>query len=254
MRLAGAGLASALASLVLCASASAASVVNVTSPQNNAIYYTGSNATAVIPVSATLSSDCDAGLWYIRENPPGGPYGPYIAGGLIGTNPLQKTDNRPPGRYEYSGHVNCTDPAGDPYTTNFVQITVIAGDPPGSGGGGGGGGSGADQTPPKGKLSGKKTQKAGGSVSTSIRCSEACKATISGTVNVGQKHFKLKAAKRSLTANKTVQLKLAVPRKVRSAERSAFEHHKHVNAKLKIVLTDAAGNDTSLTRTIKLTR
>jgi hypothetical protein len=252
MRLAGVGFAAALASMVLCASASAASVVKVTSPVDGAVYYTGSSASAAIPVSATLSSDCNVGLWYIRENPPGGPYGPYIAGGLLGTNPLQKTDNRPPGSYEYSGYVNCTDPAGDSYTTNFVQITVIAGNPPPGGGGGGGGG--ADSTPPKGKLSGKKTQKVGASVSTSVRCSEVCKAKVTGTVNVGRKHFGLKAAKRSLAASKSVQLKLGVPKKARSAAASALKHHGHANAKLKIVLTDAAGNHTTLRRTIKLTR
>jgi hypothetical protein len=228
------------------ATASAVSVVHITSPPDGKTYYTGSSATARVEASAELSSDCDAGLWYLRRNPPGGPYGPYDTGGLLTKNLLMSTDNLLPGDYEYSGSVTCVSQAGDTYTTDFHTIHVVSGFAPPP----------PDNTAPAATLSGKTSLKLGTSLTVGLGCNEACKATATGTVSIrhSSKSYKLKKATTSIAAGRKGKLKLGVPGSVRKAVLKALKGGKSASAKLTILVKDAAGNRTTKKRTIKLKR
>ena len=187
---------------------------------------------------AELSSDCDAGNWQIRRNPPGGPYGPTITGGSIGQNPLQKTENLTPGAYEYSGVVDCAD--GSTYTTNFVQIRVIEGS--------------ADDAGPKLTLSGPKTQELAKRIAVRVKCDERSAATATGTLSVpnASKLYRLKAVSKTVDANDGLKLKLALPKAARKAARRALEDGAGLTVKVKVVAKDAAGNKTTKRRAIGL--
>jgi hypothetical protein len=122
----------------------------------------------------------------------------------------------------------------------------------GSGGGGGGGGSPLiDTTPPLGKLSGKKTQKLGKSVSVTVTCiDEACTASATGKAS----RSKLKRARKTIAKGHKAKLKLKLSKKARKKLKRALRKHRKVKAKIKVSLTDAAGNKRVLRRTVRLKR
>ena len=115
-----------------------------------------------------------------------------------------------------------------------------------------------DSQPPAVRLGGRRTQKAGKTISVIVRAtSENLRATASGKVWVrGWKTaYKLKGVKNRLIARgHRATLKLKVSKKGLRAIKRALRKHKKVSAKLKLSLRDAAGNTTVKRRTIKLRR
>ena len=110
-----------------------------------------------------------------------------------------------------------------------------------------------DATPPDLKLSGKKTQKLGKHVVVNARCDEASSVVARGKLVVGGEAFGLKKATGSVAAGDKTTLKPKVPKKARKAARKALAHGKNVTAKLEVTATDAAGNDVTRRRKVKIT-
>ena len=113
-----------------------------------------------------------------------------------------------------------------------------------------------DVVAPKATLSGAKTQKAGSSVSVTVRCDEACVVNASGTVSVpgAAKVFKLGKARRSIRAGGKAKLKLKVSKKARRAIRKALRRKRKVRATIKLRIADSAGNTRRPSRKIRLKR
>jgi len=143
----------------------------------------------------------------------------------------------------------------DAYADN-VKLTVDAPElvPPG------GGGDGGDTTPPELALSGKKVQKLGRFVRLRALCaSEACDVDATGSLQIrkrrgksSRRRLKLRSASAALAAGQRGVLKLRVPRKARRAAEAALDANAKVQAKLRVIATDAAGNTTALGRKVKL--
>ena len=116
-----------------------------------------------------------------------------------------------------------------------------------------------DTTAPSAALSGKKTQKAGRSVSVTVGCgAEACTATAVGSVNVpatrAAKRLKLRSATAQIAAGSKATLKLGLSAKTLKAVRKALSRRAKVSAKITVRTVDAAGNSSSRTRTVRLAR
>lgn len=116
-----------------------------------------------------------------------------------------------------------------------------------------------DTTAPSAALSGKKTQKAGKSVSVTVGCgAEACTATAAGSVNVpasrAAKRLKLRSATAQIAAGSKATLKLGLSANTLKAVKKALSRRAKVSAKITVRTVDAAGNGSSRTRTVKLTR
>jgi hypothetical protein len=112
-----------------------------------------------------------------------------------------------------------------------------------------------DTTAPTATLSGNTSQKVGGSVAVNVSCpDEACTAVAGGTVNVpgAAKVYTLKRATARILKGGRATLKLKVSRKAQTAIKNALRNKKKVKAKITVTVTDAAGNKTTKTRTIKL--
>ena len=116
-----------------------------------------------------------------------------------------------------------------------------------------------DTTAPSAALSGKKTQKAGRSVSVTVGCgAEACTAKAGGSVNVpatrAAKRLKLRSATAQIAAGSKATLKLGLSAKTLKAVKKALARRAKVSAKITVRTVDAAGNSSSRTRAVKLTR
>jgi 6-phosphogluconolactonase (cycloisomerase 2 family) len=127
----------------------------------------------------------------------------------------------------------------------------------------------ADRKPPVLKLSGKKKQKLGATVSVGAVCDEACTAAASGRVTVaagsrahggarsrraGAHHsFKLTPSKSvRLAAGAPGTLKLKLTKAVRKAATKALRSGGSVGANLSVTVTDGSGNATTATRQVRL--
>jgi len=113
----------------------------------------------------------------------------------------------------------------------------------------------ADTTPPAGKLTGKSRQKLANVVTVTVGCDEVCTARASGTVTLkkpSQSYRLPGASPQPVAAGGTTALSLRVPNKTGSALRKALKHHRKAQARLKIVVTDIAGNARALARTLTL--
>ena len=115
-----------------------------------------------------------------------------------------------------------------------------------------------DTTTPGVTLGGKKTQKAGKSVSLVVSATtEDLWASASGGVSVpgASKVYRLKAIRNRFVARGTkATLKLKVPKKALKAIKRALRGGKKVKATIKLTARDAAGNVTTGKRTVKLKR
>ncbi len=131
----------------------------------------------------------------------------------------------------------------------------------------GSGGKPLDFDAPKVKLSGRKSQRAGGAVKLKVRCDEACSVVASGKVvarGVGASGsdsagaaknatYKLKKAKASLEAGEKKTLKLKLKRRSdRRKLKRAVRGGAKAKAKLKLTATDDADNKSKAKRTVKL--
>ena len=104
------------------------------------------------------------------------------------------------------------------------------------------------------KLSGKRTQRVGSSVSVAVTCTERCTARATGKLVIadGRKSFKLKAASKTIAARNIATLRLALPKKARRAVRRALRKSEQVRAKLAIAVVDAVGTRRTKHRTVRL--
>jgi hypothetical protein len=114
-----------------------------------------------------------------------------------------------------------------------------------------------DTVAPAAKLTGHGTQKLGPSVAISVTCgkAEACLVSARGTLSVpgAARVYTLRPAKRRTVARGTrVALKLRVPAKAAGAARRALRRHRKIRASLTVTVADAAGNTTTLKRTVRL--
>jgi fibronectin-binding autotransporter adhesin len=145
-------------------------------------------------------------------------------------------------------------------TANGCPATGGGGGGGGGGdGGGGGGGGGGDTVKPSAKLSGKRTQKLGKSISVTVACpTEVCTVTVTGSLSAPEvgasKRFKLKRVARTIPKGKARKIKLKLPKRARAVAKRALRKGKKARAKLKVTVKDAAGNTVVLKRTIKLKR
>jgi hypothetical protein len=105
-------------------------------------------------------------------------------------------------------------------------------------------------------LGGKKTQKAGKTVSVVVSATtEDLWASATGGVSVpgASKVYRLKAIKNRFVARGTkATLKLKVPKKAQKAIKQALRKKKKVKANVKLTARDGAGNLTTGKRTVKL--
>ncbi len=115
----------------------------------------------------------------------------------------------------------------------------------------------SDSTPPKARLYGRSTQRAGKTVAVGVSCpEEACTATAGGSIVLPQfasasKRVKLKPVKRAIPKGGKVAIKLKLPvGRVLTALRAG----KAVAVKIVVVVSDLAGNKRSLRRKVKLIR
>jgi hypothetical protein len=118
----------------------------------------------------------------------------------------------------------------------------------------------ADVTPPLARLTGR-TQKLTRTVAIGIRCiDEPCLATASGTVRVPAasrtraKTYRLKAVTASLPTGAATTARLALPAPARDAIRRALTPGRQIATKVRVDVTDRAGNTRRLTRQIALRR
>ena len=112
-----------------------------------------------------------------------------------------------------------------------------------------------DLTPPRVRLSGKRSQALGRYIRVRVRCTEACTAAGDGKVRLGRsgKARGLRKAKRSIAAGRSATLKLALSKKARRAIRRALRNGRKVRATITVVVRDAAGNRSAERRKVKLT-
>jgi hypothetical protein len=117
---------------------------------------------------------------------------------------------------------------------------------------------GPDTTKPGLTLAGKKTQKAGKTVSVVVSATtEDLYASASGTVSVpgASRVYRLKSIANRFVANGTkATLKLKVPKAALRAIKRALRGRTKVKASIKLTARDGAGNRTTGKRTIKLKR
>ena len=116
-------------------------------------------------------------------------------------------------------------------------------------------------TPPTVTLSGSRLQKLAPTVFVNVLCrSEACRATVSGSVRVarvvavGARTHRLKAVNRQLTRARTTRIAIKVPAATRIAIARALKARKRTVVTLRIRAVDAAGNARTLTRSVRLKR
>lgn len=142
-----------------------------------------------------------------------------------------------------------TDSAGNTSVCSSSSITYaeVSASPP------------ADNKPPTGKLSGSKSQKLGKTVFVRVVCAdEPCAATARGAVRVPKvrsvkaRTYKLGKITKVLAKGAKLKFKIKLPAGRRKAIRRALRAGKKVTVKIKVVVTDAAGNDKTIKRNVKL--
>ena len=105
-------------------------------------------------------------------------------------------------------------------------------------------------------LGGKKTQKAGKTVSVAVSATtEDLYASASGSVSVpkASKVYRLKSiASRFVARGTKATLKLKVPRAALKATKRALRARKKIKASIKLTARDGAGNLATAKRTVKL--
>jgi hypothetical protein len=111
-----------------------------------------------------------------------------------------------------------------------------------------------DTVAPVLRVSGARTQRAlrRGAVLVDVRCpAEACVASATATINVpgAKRALRLAARKRTLGVGSAGTLRLALDKRARAALRA----HRGLTAKVRIAVTDAAGNQTIAGRVVHLT-
>ncbi|MBS1843465.1 MAG: beta-propeller fold lactonase family protein [Actinobacteria bacterium] len=113
-----------------------------------------------------------------------------------------------------------------------------------------------DKKPPTLKLSGKKKQTLGPTVSVGAACDEACTVTASGQVKTKQgkaaDSFKLAPKSAHLAAGATGTLKLKLTKAMRKAASEALRAGGSASAALSITATDASGNSATARRAVHL--
>ena len=116
----------------------------------------------------------------------------------------------------------------------------------------------ADTTAPAAKLTGA-TQRLRKSVAVTVSCiQEACTATTRASLRIpsigpaNAKTYKLKTVVSKLANGETATLKLRLPTAARSAIKRALRARKRIVVKVKLIVTDAAGNTTTIIRKIRL--
>lgn len=141
-----------------------------------------------------------------------------------------------------------TPPAGPPTTPTPTPTTPASPLPPP-----------ADRTAPLARLSGARVQQLFRRISVTLTCvDEPCRATATGRVaipRIGARRASVRtlgAARTSLAKGKRAQLKLSLGSPTRAAIRRALARKRKVVVALKVVVRDAAGNERTLTRRIRL--
>jgi hypothetical protein len=114
----------------------------------------------------------------------------------------------------------------------------------------------SDRTPPRGTVKGKRDSVKDRFVSVKVTADEPVTAVTTGTVSIPKtsRVYKLKGAKRSLGKNVATKVKLLIPREARRPIARALRRHRQLKAKLTVVLSDAAGNATTLKSSVSLRR
>lgn len=118
-----------------------------------------------------------------------------------------------------------------------------------------------DVRAPTAKLSGSRSVKLGKSVSVRVACtSERCTSRTSGSVRVPKsgrtraRTFRLKVVTKTIARGRAATVKLSLSKTVQTAIRRSLRQGRSISVKLRVVVSDAAGNDRTLTRTLKLKR
>ena len=127
-----------------------------------------------------------------------------------------------------------------------VVVTVTA--PPGGGGGGGG-----DKTPPAGTLAGKRKQDVD-KLKLTAGSNEAATASGQALVSVsgGKKPATSKTATAKIPANGTAKLKFKFKKKALKKIKQKIDDGKKQKAKIAVTFTDAADNQATVSKTVKL--
>jgi hypothetical protein len=117
---------------------------------------------------------------------------------------------------------------------------------------------GADTVAPVLRVAGARSQRVlhRGAVVVKARCpAEACTASATATIAVpgAKRALRLTSRKRAIAAGGTKSLRLVLDQRARAAVRRALRAHRVLTAKVRIAVTDAAGNRTIAGRTVRLT-
>jgi hypothetical protein len=130
--------------------------------------------------------------------------------------------------------------ANAPYTAHAELVECLEAESPG--------------TQDVSKLSVKRIQSVGSSISVGVTCTERRTARATGRLTIagGARSFKLKAASKTIAARNIATLRLALPKKARRAARRALRKNKQVGAKLAIAVVDAVGTRRIKHRTVRL--
>jgi IPT/TIG domain len=141
--------------------------------------------------------------------------------------------------------VTVTTPAGVSQTSAADRYTFP---------GGGGGGGGTDTTAPTATLGGRATQDID-KLSLTVGSDEAAALSGSATVNlpaVQKRLVRSRAASTDVAAGQTAKLRFRFARKTLRAVKRALADGKHLKAKITVTATDASGNASTATKTVKL--
>jgi len=116
----------------------------------------------------------------------------------------------------------------------------------------------ADTVGPVLQVAGARSQHAlrRGAVVVQARCpAEACTASATATIAVpgAKRSLRLTSRKRAIAAGGAQSLRLVLDKRARAALRRALRAHRVLSAKVRIAVTDAAGNQTIAGRTVRLT-
>jgi hypothetical protein len=147
------------------------------------------------------------------------------------------------------------------YQLRLAEARALIGPPCGAVAAPAPGGSGApapapDVVAPAVRLSAPRSQRAlrRGAVVVEARCpAEACVASATATIRAFGKTLKLTARKRALVAGEVKALRLVLDARARAAVRRALRAHRALSAKVRVIVADAAGNQTIAGRTVRLT-
>jgi hypothetical protein len=114
-----------------------------------------------------------------------------------------------------------------------------------------------DRTSPALALAAKKRQRLGKTISVAVSVAEELWASAHGklTISGGTRSYRLRrAAGRPVGPGEQLTLKVALPRAAQAAARRALGQGRQVEASVTVRVTDAAGNSSAGTRTIRLRR